>query len=237
MPVWTPGGYLKLPVAVTIRRPGLGARVDDGRVVEDYRLLMRMRRQTLLPSVLAMTFVTLLALPITAAAASGLPATITMQPAAAGPGAQVELVGIDFPSGQGVDLQLTTVAGSVHLATATTEAGGYFRQKVTLPADVAPGYWELRATGTTGTVAVHIFEAGPAVLAVGAAGPAETAVPATPSGNTSGANLLVLLVLFAVIGGIGGAAAYMYYQVHRPTGDPGMATGADPIWAGASSDS
>jgi hypothetical protein len=40
-----------------------------------------------------------------------------------------------------------------------------------------------------------------------------------------------------LIGGIGGAAAFVYYQTHRPEGQPGMSTGDDPIWANATSDS
>ena len=197
---------------------------------------MRERRRTPLPAVLALTFATLLALPIAASGASGLPATITMQPSAAGPGAEVQIVGIDFPGSQTVELRLTTTAGPVQLATATTEAGGYFRQQVTLPTDVAPGFWELRATGSDGTVAAHLFEARPAVAAQAAV--EQSATAASPAGSgPSGANLLVVLVLLLLVGGIGGTAAFVYYRIHRPGSDPGMAAGDDPIWAGASSDS
>jgi len=61
---------------------------------------MRERRQTLLPTVLALTFVALLVTPIAAMAASGLPATVAMNPESAGPGTTVEITGLDFPSGQ-----------------------------------------------------------------------------------------------------------------------------------------
>jgi hypothetical protein len=197
---------------------------------------MRERRQALLPSVLALTFVALLFTPLSAMAASGLPVTITMTPESASPGSSVEIVGLDFPASEGVELQLTTTAGPVHLATATTEEGGYFRQKLVLPADVAPGFWELRATGSNGAVAVHIFEAGTAVATITTVADAEMPIETASSGSPSGANLLVLVVLFLLIGGITAAAAFAYYQVHRIETDPGMATGDDPIWGGAPTD-
>ena len=195
---------------------------------------MRERRQTLLGSVLALTFVSLLVTPLAAFGASGLPATISMNPATAGPGTRVEVVGLDFAAGQDVDLQLTTTTGPIHLATATTEDGGYFRHSVTLPADVAPGFWELRATGPGGAVAVLIFEAGEAVLA---AAPVEAAdaTLAAAGGSTSG-DLLVVLVLLLLVGGIAAAAGFVYYQTHRSDDQPGMAAGEDPIWSGAHSD-
>lgn len=197
---------------------------------------MRERRQTTLPSVLALTFVALLVIPFSAQAASGLPATITMKPEAAGPGAQVEVVGLDFPAGQGIELQLTTTAGVVPLATTTAEEGGYFRQLLTLPADVAPGFWELRATGSNGAVAVHIFEAGAVTPAAAAAVATASAGVADPGSSSAGVNMLVLLVLLLLIGGIGSAAVFVYYQTHRSDQDPGMAAGDDPIWGGAPSD-
>lgn len=196
---------------------------------------MRERRKTLLPSVLVLTFVTLLVAPITVSAASGLPATITMQPASASPGSSVEIVGLDFAGGQPVDIQVTTTAGPVHLATVTTAEGGYFRATVTLPADVAPGFWELRATGVDGRAAAHIFEAGEVAPVVVAPAQEEPVSAATESGG-SGGNVLVVLVLLALIGGIGGAAAYVYRQLHRTEEQPGMATGDDPIWGGAPTD-
>ena len=195
---------------------------------------MRERRQTQILSVMAFTFGALLLLPLAASAASGLPATITMQPASAGPGAIVEIVGLDFPASQAVQLQLTTTAGPVPLDAATTEAGGYFRHKVRLPADIAPGFWELRATGSDGSVAVHIFESGATVPASAAVAPVEvSALSVSSSGGASGANLLVLVVFMLLVGSIGGAAAFVYYRLNHVDEDPGMGAGDDPIWGGA----
>ena len=195
---------------------------------------MRERRQTLLPTVLALTFVALLVTPIAAMAASGLPATVAMNPESAGPGTTVEITGLDFPSGQPVELQLTTTAGPVHLATATTADGGYFRQAVTLPADAPPGFWELRATGSDGSVAVHIFEAGevaPTLVGDTATTGGET-VGAAASGN-SAADIVVMLVIALLIASVGGGIAYVWHQSKVGDEQPGMSAGEDPIWSGA----
>ena len=100
-----------------------------------------------------------LSVPVAASAASGLPPTIAMNPEAAGPGTVVEIVGLDFPPDGAIELKVTTTAGPVSLGTTVATHGGYFRQAVTLPPEVAPGFWELRATGPGGATAVHIFEA------------------------------------------------------------------------------
>jgi hypothetical protein len=192
---------------------------------------MRERRLPLIPSVLASTLVALILTPMAAMAASGLASTITMSPESAGPGTAVEVVGIDFPGGQPVELQLTTLAGPVPLAQTTVQDGGYFRQNITFPADIAPGFWELRATAADGTAAVHIFEATGAVVTASIVEPTSGA-QAAGSGSVDG-TLITLIVLALLIGGIGGASFYVYKQIRHPHVDPGMAAGDDPIWAGA----
>jgi hypothetical protein len=194
---------------------------------------MRDRRQTL-PTVLALTFVALLITPF-AAAAAGLPATITLTPETPGPGAQVEVVGLDFVAGQDVQIQVTTMAGPVHLGTARTEDGGYFRQLVTLPADAPAGYWELRATGAGGIEAVQLFEAGE-VATVAPGANAQATTTAVADGGSTGSDLLVLLVLGLLIGGITAAAVFVYHQTHRARQEPGMSAGDDPFWGSAPSD-
>jgi hypothetical protein len=195
---------------------------------------MRERRSTLLPSVLTLTVVALLVTPALALAGSGLPATVTISPQRAGPGERVEVTGLDFAPGQTVELTLTTTAGSVPLGSVAPEAGGFFRQLVMLPADVAPGFWELRATAPDGTVAVHIYETAGALPEAATAAAASTSVEA---GGTSGADLLVLLIVLGIIVGVGGAVAFVWYHVHRKDQHPGMSAGDDPIWGGAPGDS
>ena len=196
----------------------------------------------------------LLVMASAAVAASGLPATVSMDPASAEPGSEVEVTGLDFPSGQAIELQLTTISGPVHLATVTTEEGGYFRQSVTLPTDVAPGPWELRAIAPNGMVAVHSFEAGTAPAAVhpvdeAAGDPAtetagdpatETTVATatdqtTPRGN-SAADIMVMLVFAVLIAVVGGAFVFAWNQTHGSTRQPGMGAGDDPIWSGVNFD-
>lgn len=198
---------------------------------------MREGRRLRLSSVLVLTVVAVVTVSFAAAAASGLPASITMRPASAGPGSAVEVVGLDFPAEQAVEIQLTTTAGPVHLATAMTEAGGYFRQRVTMPRDVEPGFWELRATATNGVAAAQIFEASaPAAVAAPDVAAVSTSEDPVPAGNNSGANLLVMFVLLFTFGAIVIAAAFVYYRLHHPETDPGMASAEDPIWGGAPTD-
>jgi hypothetical protein len=196
---------------------------------------MRERRHTLLPTVLALAFVALLVTPIAAMAASGLPATVTMNPESAEPGTTVEVTGLDFPVGQPVQLQLTTTAGAIHLGTATTTDGGYFQEAVTLPLDAPAGFWELRATGADGSVAVHIFEAGEVATALvgdaAAAAAGETEEAAT-SGN-SASDIMVMLIFAVLIAGVGGGIGYVWYQSKLGDAQPGMSAGEDPIWSGA----
>jgi hypothetical protein len=173
-----------------------------------------------------------------ASAASGLPPTITMNPGQAGPGSQVEVLGLDFPAATQVELLLTTTAGPVPLGSATTGEGGYFRQVVTFPPEVAPGFWELRASAPGGVVAVTIFEAEVPSAAAGPDAGAQTATTAAAAQASSGTlidpNLVVMLVLLLLVVAVGGAATFVWYQTHRREGEPGMGTGDDPIWSGAS---
>jgi hypothetical protein len=198
---------------------------------------MREGRRLRIPTVLVLTVIAVAMFSFAAAAASGLPATITMRPASAGPGSVVEVVGLDFPAEQAVELQLTTTAGPVHLATAMTEAGGYFRQRVTMPRDVEPGFWELRATAANGVAAAQIFEASaPAAVVAPDAEAAGTNEAPVAAGTSSGANLLVMFVLLFTFGAIALAATFVYYKVHHPEIDPGMSSAEDPIWGGAPTD-
>jgi hypothetical protein len=176
----------------------------------------------------------LLVAPLAARAASGLPPTITITPESVEPGAQIQVAGLDFPAGQTVELQLTTTAGAVHLGTASVEEGGYFRQPVTLPADVAPGFWELRASAPDGSVAVLIVEAGEASPALAA--PQEAAPAPAASGSASGTDAMVLLVLALLATVVGGSLAYARYLSRHDGRQPGMSAGDDPIWSGATSD-
>lgn len=196
---------------------------------------MRETRPNLLHIVLALTFVALLVTPIAATAASGLPATVTMNPESAGPGTTVEITGLDFPAGQAVQLQLTTTDGAIHLGTATPEEGGYFRHVVTLPLDAPPGFWELRATGVDGSMAVHVFEAGEVAPALGGeeavAADGEVAEAST-SGN-SASDIAVMLVIALLIAGVGGGIWYVWYQSKIGDLQPGMSAGEDPIWSGS----
>lgn len=193
-----------------------------------YPRAMREKGLSWLPSVLALAFTALLVAPVATLAASGLPATITMLPEEAGPGASVEITGLDFQPNQTVDLQLTTTAGPVELGTATTVEGGYFRQAVTLPADAPIGYWEVRATDADGSVAVHLFES---VEAAAPAAAETVSSEAEAAGGNSAGDLIVMLVFALLIAGVGGGVAYVVYQNRVGSRQPGMSAGADPIWS------
>lgn len=192
---------------------------------------MRMTRQTL-PTVLALAFVALLVTPIIATASSGLPATVTMNPSVAGPGSIVEVTGIDFPDDHVVTIELGTIAGSVDVAVVKTAEGGYFRELVTLPAEVAPGSWELRATAIDGASASHEFQAVAGVLA-DASAPLPVAEAGLTSSSNSGTDIMVMLVLAVLLAALGGGAAYAWREAHADGQQAGMGTGDDPIWAGA----
>jgi hypothetical protein len=176
-----------------------------------------------------------LIVPVSAAsAASGLPPTIAMNPATAGPGAVVEVVGLDFPANGTIELQVTTTAGPVVLGTTVATDGGYFRQAVTLPVDVEPGFWELRASGPGAATAVHIFEArslAGSTQAVDAA-----ALLADAPAPLIDPNLVVTLVMLLLMIVIVCAGVFVWTVTHRREGQAGMPLGDDPIWSGASSD-
>ena len=121
---------------------------------------MRTRPQTLLPSVLALTLVSLLAAPVAVLAQSGAPA-ISMYPETAGPGSTVEITGIDFPPERVVEVQLATPEGTTPLTTATTTADGDFRQILALPIGITEGAWELQATAADGTTSTFAFVTSP----------------------------------------------------------------------------
>lgn len=180
--------------------------------------------------VLVLAFVALLVTPIAAGAASGLPATISLEPATAPAGSTVEVIGLDFPTGGEVDLQVTTTAGVVPLATVAADVGGYFRQAVTLPLDAPAGFWEIRATAADGSVAVSMLEAAPAPIDAVA-----DAAPATAAGNSL-SDIVVMLIFALVIAGVGGGTWYVWYMARMGEGQPGMSIGEDPIWSSGHSE-
>jgi hypothetical protein len=178
---------------------------------------------------LALSVVLLCLISGVASATSGLPATLGMEPAAAGPGALVEVTGLDFPAGQAVDLQIATSAGPEHLASLTVAEGGYFRQPVTLPADVrmASGLRAIAADRTTavppsGRVRADAAEPAPR---------RQHARTATRPGIA--ADIIVMLIIAFLIAAVGGALAYAWYQTHGALRQPGMGAGDDPIWSNA----
>ena len=188
---------------------------------------MRGRRR-IIPTVLASTFVALLVSPIAAMAASGLPATIAMDPESAGPGQTVRVSGLDFPGEQAVELELSTPSGDRFLGTAITEAGGYFSERVTLPGDAETGTWELTASTADGTTVSYGFSAG-------AAAPPREEVPAetvVASSGNSPSDIAVMLVVAVVLAAIIGGVGYVYLQAKSGHLQPGMAAGEDPFWSG-----
>src|SRR5688500_20132414 len=120
---------------------------------------MRHTQRPRITCMLVLAFVAL-SYPLAAAsAASGLPASIAMNPEDAGPGSVVEVVGLDFPPEGSIELQVTTTAGPVSLGSTVATQGGYSRHAATLPSDADPGFSELSATGPGGSTAVHMCEA------------------------------------------------------------------------------
>lgn len=199
---------------------------------------MRTRLQTLLPSVLALTFVSLLVAPLVAVAQS--PA-ISMYPEGARPGSTVELVGIGFPAEQVVEVQLKTPDGTMALATTATDFEGTFAKMVALPFSPSEGVWELQATAADGTTSTYGFAA--AVASRTAAEPAaepvaqpaaEPAPVAAPSGNSSG-DIALMLIIAVVLGGVAFGAMVIYRQ-SKDESPPGMGRGDDLIWGGGSAE-
>lgn len=194
---------------------------------------MRTRLQTLPPSVLALTLVSLLIAPVAALAQSGAPA-ISMYPETAGPGSTVEITGIDFPPARVVEVQLATPDGTIALTTATTSPEGDFRRIVALPLGVTEGAWELRATAADGTTSAYPFVTSPdAAAAVAAA--ASAALASTTSAGNSGGDIALMLIIAAVLGGLAFGAMLVYRQV-KDEAPPGMGKGDDLIWGGGSAE-
>jgi len=165
----------------------------------------------------------LLVAPVAAAGSSGLPATLTMYPEAAGPGATVEVVGLDFPAAQSVAVELAAGGSTTPIVTAITADGGYFRAVLALPSDLTPGSWELRAAAADGSTAAYAF------VAVAADADADAAAGA---GN-SASDVVVMLVVAALLAAVGGGGAVAWRLVRDESSQPGMGTGDDLIWSGA----
>ena len=194
---------------------------------------MRARLHKRLPSLLALTFVALLALPISTVASSGLPATVTMNPGSAAPGATVEVRGLEFPALAVVELHIATSAGLVHLVDTVTADNGYFREVVTLPPDAPAGAWELRANASDGSTASYRFDSAAGAATSSGAGASDAASAAGP--GSPGADLVFLLVIAALLAAVGGSLAYVWREVRGGDRQPGMGAGDDPIWSGTTS--
>ena len=189
---------------------------------------MRTRLQTRLPSVLALTLVSLLLVPLAALAQSGAPA-ISMYPETAGPGSTVEVTGSDFPPERVVEVQVMTPDGTVPLTTATTSPEGAFRQIVALPIGAPDGARELQATAADGTTSTFPFvTTGDAAAAADL--PAEAAPTEVAAGNSGGDIALMLIVGVAL--GIVAFGAMMVYRHIKDESPPGMGKGDDLIWGG-----
>lgn len=186
---------------------------------------MRTRLQTLLPSVLALTLVSLLLVPLAAVAQS--PA-ISMYPETAGPGSTVEIAGIGFPPARVVEVQLATPDGTIPLTTATTGPEGDFRQILALPLGVTEGAWELQTSTADGTTSTFGFVTSPDAAVDVAAAEASATVAAT--GNTSG-DIALMLIVAVVLGGLAVGGMVVYRQI-RDESPPGMGKGDDLIWGG-----
>jgi hypothetical protein len=187
---------------------------------------MRTRLQTLLPSVLALTLVTLLVAPLVSLASSGLPATMSMYPETAGPGSTVEISGIDFPAERVVEVQLSTPDGTVPLTTITTSPSGDFRQVVALPIEASDGVWELQAIAADGTTSAYAFATALDAAAVVVA--AETVPSVVPAGNSSG-DIALMLIVAVVLGAVAFGGLFVYRQI-KDESPPGMGKGDDLIW-------
>ncbi len=189
---------------------------------------MRERLQTLLPSVLALSFVMLLAIPAVTAARSGLPPTVSMHPEAAGPGETVEVAGLDFPGDTTVSLQLATPAGPVTLATVATDGEGVFRHVATLPASAVPGNWELRARAANGSTASYAFDS----VTPGAASADGAEVASSTSVGNSTGDIVFMLIIASVLGVVFTAVLFAWRMIQEERSQPGMGTGDDLIWSG-----
>lgn len=193
---------------------------------------MRTRLQTRLPSVLALTLVSLLLVPLATLAQSGAPA-ISMYPETAGPGSTVEVTGIDFPPERVVEVQVMTPDGTVPLTTATTSPEGAFRQIVALPIGAPDGAWELQATAADGTTSTFPFVTAGDVAVV--ADLAADTAPTEASAGNSGGDIALMLIIGVVLGIVAFAAMVVYRQV-KDESPPGMGKGDDLIWGGGTAD-
>jgi subtilisin family serine protease len=75
-------------------------------------------------------------------------AALTLDPAHAGPGATVTLIGHGYAPGEAVGLRMTGPEGANHeLGTAMVDPSGAFQQPVTIPAALGPGAGTMMALG------------------------------------------------------------------------------------------
>lgn len=192
---------------------------------------MREDRQ-LIPAVLAWTLVALFVTPVATMASSGLPATVSMNPETADPGATVEVIGLDFPALTVVDVGLTTAAGSGPLVSTVTSQSGWFREVVVLPPELPAGSWDLSAIALDGTAASYAFITGPGAESA----PTATEAEAVSSTGNSGADIVVMLIIAVLLAAVGGGAAYTWRVLRSDDRQPGMSSGDDPIWSGRGSE-
>lgn len=200
---------------------------------------MRQRLLTLRPTVLALTFIVLLAIPAAAAAQTGPVSTITMQPESAAPGTAVEVSGSGFPGEMTVALRLTTRAGTFDLATAATARDGTFRQLVVLPALPEVGTWALDAEAADGTTASRAFApAAPQVapVEVPAAEPASAAATEAAVADSTTSDGVFLVVIGCLLGMVSTGALYAWRMIHDERVQPGMGEANDLIWSDGSDD-
>lgn len=195
---------------------------------------MRVRSLPLLPTVLALAFAMLVALPVVAVGQSGLPATVSMYPAAAGPGDTVEVTGLDFPPQTTVVLELIAPSGRSTLGTVATGGDGSFRAVVSFPGSAAAGAWTVSGRSADGSVSAgHPFTSGgPAELA---SGPVTEAVddPAAAVSSGTTTDKLVLVLIAVVLGAIATAGLYAWRLVSDDRSQPGMGAAEDLIWSGS----
>jgi hypothetical protein len=207
------------------------------------------RRYMLLPGLLAAAL--LATAPLTVGAAPGLPPAVAVTPDQPGPGAEVEVSGLDFPPEARIELLLITNAGVTPLGEAATSTTGAFRHVITLPQVQVPGWWEIRATGPGDAIAVRLFKPGAPVarpVAPPEGSVAEPAAAAAASGNAGPAevgeplpstDLIVMAILGVLLGGIAVVTVVAWRSTRRrgpgpdPVGDPDLPAGDDPIWSGA----
>jgi hypothetical protein len=192
---------------------------------------MRTRLPTVFPSVLALSLVALIAVPVVTLAASP---TISMYPETARPGSTVELTGTDFPPEHVVELQVATPDGTSPLATTATGLEGGFRQILALPLSATEGAWEVRATAVDGTSSTLAFTVASETVVEEpiAAVAATVAAEEAGSGNTSG-DIAVMLIIAVILGAVAFGVMVVYRQI-KDESPPGMGRGDDLIWGGGS---